>query len=106
MVSPSQFEADGHRLLQSGNADHYSGVLVVTLPGRLDSCIEALTGLDGVTVSLRDPERDRMIVVLEAPSREQLEALHRQVSAVPGVVAADPIVHYVDDKPGNHEAGA
>lgn len=77
--------------------DHYSGVLVITLPGCFDACIEALEGETGVTVSMRDSGRDRMIVVLEASSRDGLEDLNRRVRALPGVVTADPVVHYVDD---------
>ena len=78
---------------------HYSGILVVTLPGQIDPLIRALAGKPGVTVSIRDPKRDRLIVVLESSSRDGLEALHHSVRALPGVVTADPVVHYVDEHP-------
>lgn len=83
--------------MNSTVTDHYSGVLVITLPGCFDACIEALEGEPGITVSMHDASRSRMIVVLEAPSRDGLEDLHRRVRALPGVVTADPVVHYVDD---------
>ena len=83
--------------MQTTGADHYSGLLVITLPGRLDDTIEALEGRAGITVSIRDPDGIRMIVVLEAASRDHLEELHQQVTSLPGVVTALPVVHYVDD---------
>jgi nitrate reductase NapAB chaperone NapD len=81
----------------STQTQHYSGLLVTCLPGNFDACISALEEVAGVTVSIRDPERDRMIVVLEAPSRDLLEKLHRRVGSLPEVVMASPLVHVVDD---------
>ncbi len=75
---------------------HYSGLLVTSLPGRLSACIDVLEGQTGITVSIRDPGSDRMIVVLEAPSRDLLENLHQRVLSVPDVITASPVVHYVD----------
>ncbi len=76
---------------------HYSGLLVTSLPGRLSACIDALQGQTGITVGIRDPDRDRMIVVLEASSRDLLEELHQRVLSFPEVITANPVVHYVDD---------
>lgn len=81
----------------SDQQHHFSGILVVARPGALDACIRALEDRAGVTVATRDPERDRVIVVLDAPSRQDLESLHRSLLALPGVVTADPIVHYVEE---------
>lgn len=83
--------------MSSVRSDHYSGLLVTVLPGQLSSCSELLEKQPGVTVYLRDAERDRMIVVLEASSRHHLEELHLSVSSLSGVVAAEPVVHLVDD---------
>jgi nitrate reductase NapAB chaperone NapD len=78
-------------------SQHYSGLLVTSLPGHFEACIRALEGETGVTVSIRDPVRDRMIVVLEAPSRDLLEKLHRRVCSLPDVVTASSVIHFVDD---------
>lgn len=83
--------------MTGSSINHYSGLLVVSLPGRLDACIKALEKETGITVSLRDPDADRMIVVLEAPSRDLLEKLHQRVCSFPNVVAASSVVHFVDD---------
>lgn len=87
----------GSRFVIPTPNQHYSGLLVTSLPGRLGACVNALEGQPGITVSIRDPAGDRMIVVLEAPSRDLLEELHRRVSSLPDVITASPVVHYVDD---------
>lgn len=78
---------------------HYAGILVATRPGGLDACARALAEKVGVTVSIRDPNHDRMIVVLEAADRDGLEELHGRLRSSPGVVTADTVVHYVDEDP-------
>lgn len=79
---------------------HYSGVLVVTVPEKLESCAADLASRLGFEVSHRDLEHGRMIAVLESSSVEGLEAGLRQIRAQGDVLLAQPVSHYVDRSDG------
>jgi nitrate reductase NapAB chaperone NapD len=82
-----------------GNAQHYSGVLVVTEKGAVDHCAEAIDALDGVEVHLRHPETARLVAVLEGDSVAVHEGHLERIRAVPQVLMAGLVYHYVDENP-------
>ena len=80
-------------------ARHYSGVLVVTEKGAVDHCAEAIDALDGVEVHLRHPETARLVAVLEGESVAVHEGHLERIRAVPRVLMAGLVYHYVDENP-------
>jgi len=76
---------------------HYSGILVITDPGRLNDCAGQIEGLAGVEVRHRYPDEDRMILVQETESVEEQEQGLREIRALPGVQLADLVYHHVSD---------
>jgi len=82
--------------------DHYSAVLVTAFPERFDECSAGLAALPGVTVSVPDRDRHRMIVVIEAATREGLEDRHAAIGSLPTVATASPVLHYIDDDSAGH----
>jgi len=76
---------------------HYSGILVITDPGRLNDCAGQIESLAGVEVRHRYPDEDRMILVQETESVEEQEQGLREIRALPGVQLADLVYHHVSD---------
>ncbi len=74
-----------------------SGILVVAAPGRLESCIAALSVLPGVEVHHREDAASRCIVVQEAPTVHDEMAGLLAIKAVPGVALAEMVCHYFPD---------
>ena len=80
---------------------HYSGILVVTEPQRLEDCARRLATLPGVEVHYRYPESGRLIAVQETTSAgEQKDGL-RRIQAQSGVVMAALVNHLVDPDGGD-----
>jgi len=78
---------------------HYWGVVVIVPPDRVEPCARDLGALAGVEVYHRHPESGRIVVVLEGRAvEEHLETL-RRIQAVPDVLVAAPVYHYVDATP-------
>lgn len=68
----------------------------MTRPERLPLVVAGLKALPGVEVHQEDPG-GRIVVVLEAEDvRAETEGL-RRIQAVPGVLAAEMVVHYFED---------
>ncbi len=85
-------------------AAHYSGVLIIVSPERLEPCARDLDALEGVEVHYRHPESGRLVAVLEGRSADDHLEMLRRIQAVPGVLVAAPVYHYFDDPP--NAAGA
>ena len=83
---------------------HYSGVLVLTRPERLESCAAEVGAIPGVDVYLRDEKAGRLIAVLESDDTEGQEVLLGRVRAVPGVLSAALVYHFVDSDASGMDA--
>ena len=70
---------------------HYSGILVITDPGRLNDCASQVDDLAGVDVRHRYPDEDRMILVQESETAEEQEQGLRAIRAIPGIQLANPV---------------
>jgi nitrate reductase NapD len=84
---------------RQGDARHYSGVLVVTESGAVDRCADAVDALEGVEVHLRHHETARLVAVLEGDSVAAHEQHLDRIRAVPQVLMASLVYHYVDENP-------
>jgi len=74
-----------------------SGILVVAKPGLRDQAIQSLAALPGVEVHQVDEATGRIVVVQEAENiRSEMEGL-RQIKAVPQVMMAEMVYHYIAD---------
>jgi nitrate reductase NapAB chaperone NapD len=76
---------------------HYSGILVITDPGRLSDCALQVEKLAGVEVRHRYPDDDRMILIQESASVEEQEHGLSEIRAIAGVQLADLVYHHVSD---------
>jgi nitrate reductase NapAB chaperone NapD len=75
---------------------HYSGVVVIVPPDRVETCALDLDALAGVEVYHRHRERGRIVVVLEGRTAEEHLEILRRIHAVPDVLMAAPVYHYVE----------
>ncbi|MEW5893511.1 MAG: chaperone NapD [Pseudomonadota bacterium] len=72
-----------------------SGILVVAKPEWLDTVIAELKALPGLEVHQTEPDTGRIVVVQEAPDiRAEMAAL-RAIKALPHVVLAEMVYHYI-----------
>ena len=76
---------------------HYSGILVITDPGRMNDCAVQIEDLAGIEVRHRYPADDRMILVQESESVDEQEQGLREIRAIPGVQLADLVYHHVSE---------
>jgi nitrate reductase NapD len=82
---------------------HYSGILVVAPPIHFDECRRALDDLPGVEVHHGHAESGRIVVVHESASLEEQEERLLQIRALPNVVLAELVYHYLDSEPAAAE---
>ena len=74
-----------------------SGILVEAKPERLDELVRQLNGLDGVEVHQADAATGRIIAVQEAPDiHAEIDGLKR-IKALPHVILAEMVYHYIAD---------
>lgn len=74
-----------------------SGILVVARPERLSTVIRELNALPGVEVHQVDAATGRIVVVLEASDiLGEIEGLKR-IKALPHVLVAEMVYHYLAD---------
>lgn len=74
-----------------------SGILVVAKPERLSAVIPALNALPGVEVHQVDAATGRIVVVQEAADiLAEIEGLKR-IKALPHVLVAEMVYHYLAD---------
>ncbi|NIM00476.1 MAG: nitrate reductase formation protein NapD [Acidobacteria bacterium] len=83
---------------------HYSGVVIIVPPDRIERCARDIDALSGVEVHYRHPESGRIVVVLEGRNADEHLEMLRTIQAVPGVLVAAPVYHYVDEDPDQEEA--
>lgn len=85
---------------------HVSGILVLTTPQAVPSCIERLEGLPGVEVHHHHATSGRIVVVQETASLDaQQEGLGR-IQALPEVEAAALVHHLWDETLETEPPGA
>ena len=81
-----------------------SGILVVANPESQRQVVESLNALKGVEVHQADEETGRIIVVQEAPDiHAEIDGL-RRIKAVPHVIMAEMVYHYIADDKRAYEA--
>lgn len=74
-----------------------SGILVVAKPEWQAAVVDALGGLAGVEIHQVDEASGRIIVVQEAEDiHAEIDSLKR-IKAVPHVVMAEMVYHYIED---------
>jgi nitrate reductase NapD len=74
-----------------------SGILVVAKPERQAEVVGALNALEGVEVHQVDEASGRIIAVQEAPDiHAEIEGVKR-IKALPHVVMAEMVNHYIGD---------
>jgi len=80
-----------------------SGILVVAKPEWHGQVLENLRALDGVEVHQDEPETGRIVVVQEAEDINAEVAALRSIKAVPHVLMAEMVYHYVAEDPRSYE---
>jgi nitrate reductase NapD len=82
-----------------------SGILVVVPIERMSGTTEALNALPGVEVHHTDPATGRIVVTQEAASVEaEVDGL-RRIKALPHVILAEMVQHYIDGDPHDETGG-
>ncbi len=80
-----------------------SGILVVAKLERQAAVVEALAGLAGIEVHQVDEASGRIIVIQEAEDiHAEIDGVKR-IKALPHVVMADMVYHYIADDDKNYE---
>ena len=77
---------------------HYSGILVVAKPLRVEACRQALESLPGVEVHYSAPLLGRLVVVLETADVAGQERGLRRIQDLPEVELAALVEHRIDDE--------
>ena len=81
-----------------------SGILVVANPARQGEVVENLNALEGVEVHQVDEATGRIVAVLEAADiHAEIDSLKR-IKAVPHVIMAEMVYHYIADDNRAYEA--
>ncbi|MFA5082126.1 MAG: chaperone NapD [Hydrogenophilaceae bacterium] len=80
-----------------------SGILVVAKQDRQATVVEALAALAGIEVHQVDEASGRIIVIQEAEDiHAEIDGVKR-IKALPHVVMADMVYHYIADDDKNYE---
>lgn len=75
-----------------------SGIVVTTAPARVPEVAESLAAFPFLEVTCTDAAGGRIVVVQERENvSDEMEGL-RAIRRVPGVIAADLVVHYFGDE--------
>ena len=81
-----------------------SGILVEAKPEWLDEVVRQLNALEGVEVHQVDTPGGRIVAVQEAADiHAEIEALKR-IKALPHVILAEMVYHYIADDEKTYEA--
>lgn len=75
-----------------------AGVVVTCRPERLEAVRRALGTVAGVDVHHAD-DRGRLVVTIEARTTDENARRLREVQALPEVLCADLVQHYVEEEP-------
>lgn len=76
---------------------HYSGILVRSIPDRLDECIEQVNACEGIDVYLTHEDVSSLVAVIESETFAAQEDQLRAVQELSTVAAADLVYHRSDD---------
>jgi periplasmic nitrate reductase NapD len=83
---------------------NFSGILVMAKPESHSQVIGALNALEGVEVHQVDAVTGRIVVVQEAEDiHAEIEGVKR-IKALPNVIMAEMVYHYLADDERNYEA--
>ncbi|MCP5276847.1 MAG: chaperone NapD [Thiobacillus sp.] len=81
-----------------------SGILVIATPQWQGQVVEAINALEGVEVHQVDDQTGRIIAVQEASDiHAEIDGLKR-IKAVPHVIMAEMVYHYIADDKRAYEA--
>ncbi len=81
-----------------------SGILVVARSGRYARVVDALNALEGVEVHQVDEASGRIVAVQEAPDiHAEVEGVKR-IKALPDVIMAEMVYHYLAEDDRIYEA--
>ena len=81
-----------------------SGILVVAKTGAQSSVVDALNALDGVEVHQVDEATGRIVAIQEAKDiHAEIEGVKR-IKALPDVIMAEMVYHYLADDDRTYEA--
>ena len=75
---------------------NYSAILVIALPGRFQDVITANNRIEGVEAHISDPDSDRLICTIEAPTTDDEVRLFHRVAELDGVNDVSLIEHRLD----------
>jgi periplasmic nitrate reductase NapD len=85
-------------------AVNLSGILVVAKPERQDQVVAALNSMEGVEVHQVDAATGRIVAVQEAVDiHAEIDGLKR-IKAVPHVIMAEMVYHYLAEDERTYEA--
>lgn len=81
-----------------------SGILVVAQPGSREQVVASLNALEGVEVHQVDVTTDRIVAVQEAEDiHAEIEGVKR-IKAIPHVIMAEMVYHYLAEDERIYEA--
>ena len=75
-----------------------SSVVVRVAPERAADGMRHLASLPGVEIRFTDVARGRIVVTQETETAGEQEEGLRRIQALPGVLSADLVCHYVDEE--------
>lgn len=81
-----------------------SGLCVTTMPERIDEVEAMLRARPGIEVHGRDCELGRLVVTQERKTVAEHQDGLRALQTLPGVLAADLVIHYSDRDPPTGDA--
>ena len=74
-----------------------SGIIVITSPARLPEVCQSLREIDGIEVFHADTDQGRIVIVQEADSVNEEIAGLKRIKALPHIVMAEMVHHYIGD---------
>jgi nitrate reductase NapAB chaperone NapD len=76
---------------------HFSGLLILTKPGSVQTCADELSSCAGFDVYAVDADTGRIVAVLETETVEEQESGLRWAQTRPHVISAELVYHYFGD---------
>lgn len=83
---------------------NFSGILVVARSGQHARVVDALNALEGVEVHQVDEASGRIVAVQEAPDINAEVAGIKRIKALPEVIMAEMVYHYLAEDDRIYEA--
>jgi nitrate reductase NapAB chaperone NapD len=76
---------------------HYSGILVLAVPGAFERCAQEVGSEAGVEVHYLYPDSGRLIAVQETETAGEQESGLRRIQNLPSVLSAALVEHRIDE---------